>query len=583
MSKISLLDPINPDGSETVVVLKNGVTKRAQFGAIVGAAINGLIDGAKATLQGFVTSGQQSADRAEAAATKVTIANDEGRLLLFVDGSDDQIELGAFLADGTFAPNKWPPLIANLVLRTGTDVDDGSGDLLQILDTSEDGIFLMRITENGLVKGKFDGVDPVAVAAAINGSATALARADAALAKSSAGSRTQLLRTQALTARRNNRFTKSPLASPPTIAIAAGGATPAGLPRGYTGGSGAFTYLGGVPIGGDSIGVHAVSFPSGGNLGSGRGALHWAAKWCTDASKFAIRVASDQTSGFFRLWADDRLASDFMQIDATANGAHLITVDFGTREPRTIRFDCCGNSSFQGLFVGANDTVWSIGQSDIVRAVWAADSFGEGFSSRGGNFPTYTPGLAWPIVAGAHLGWENVRQAAIGGTGYLYDGGAGNGKWNFNAHKADWLTFNPDVLVFAGSVNNGGLEVNAEADQALLTWREARAGLPSVPIIIMGLMTDPTYVTLAATQESLLAARFATFADANSLFVPIATDPEGPWVKGDGTMAAPNGRGNADIYKGTSVTADRTHLNPTGDLYAGERSAEKIRAWLANR
>jgi hypothetical protein len=526
-------------GMEDVIIVQNGVTKRTKARVISPSTVETL---------------------------------DNGDVLVCLDGSDDQIILFRCLADGTFKPAKWPSEITGLILRVGGDVTDGSGDLLQVLDNTEDGVYLLRITSAGVIKGKVEGVDPAAVSTALANAAAALTTAAAALGIAQGGARKQLMRDLACRARGNNRFELAAMSAPPTVTTVTslpGDLTSSYLPGSYNGG---WNVLGGEPmISGDFVGVKSVSYPAGqGNLGSGVNALHWSVEFTSDAPRLAIRVNADPTSGWFRLHVDGQFVTKtFTQINA-AGGLTYIVLDFaGVRQARTITLDCIGNSKFGGVVVTKNDEIFAPSTGDLIRACWVGDSFIEGLSHTAG----YTPGSTWPHATSARLGWRNVRLAAIGGTGYQYPGT----RWKWGDHAADWLGWAPDILLFVGSVNNGNTDVNTEADEALRVWREARAALPNVPIVIGGLMSDPAYTGLVSTQENLLAARFATFADPNSLFIPIATDPLGPWVRGNGSVEAPTGNGNSDIYRNGT-----THLNEFGDLQlAAPRFASKLRSWIS--
>lgn len=84
MSKISELDPVaEPDGTETVVILKDGVAKRASFSAILSAAIaapvaaataaiNAVVDTATIALNALVSTAQGHATTASDAADAAT-------------------------------------------------------------------------------------------------------------------------------------------------------------------------------------------------------------------------------------------------------------------------------------------------------------------------------------------------------------------------------------------------------------------------------------------------------------------------------------------------------------------------------
>lgn len=503
---------------------------------------------------------------AEAAAreARIRVISDDAHLLVIVDGSDDALLLGSFLPDGVFQPQKWPDDISGVIFRVGEDVIDGSGDLLQIIDATDDGVFLLRIAADGTVMGKIDGVDPEAVAQAVADSSMALTRANQALSTASAGAAADLLRANAVQWIADNRFTRAAMASPPSVTILA--SKPSDLPQSFNGASAVHGFVGGVRDGTTDVNMISATLPG----GSGS-RLHWADILMTDAAKLAFEVNGDDVTGYFRLFVDEQLAVDHTKI-TSANGIRFIVVDFGSRKPRRLRLDMVQGSRVRALHIGATDTAWPVPAG--LKMAWVADSFGEGLSDRVA-YP-YTPGQCWPGVCGAFLGIDNVRQCALGGTGYV---NPGIGRWKFGDHIADWTTtFVPDLVVFAGSVNDTGASYyGSAASEALAVWQATRAALPNVPIIVGGLMTNPETGN-AVTVENALAAAFASWADPNSHFVRICTDPTGPWLIGTGNTTAPTGAGNADIYR-----TGGTHLNETGDVWAGRRFAMAVFDYLTKR
>jgi hypothetical protein len=85
MAKISALDPVaEPDGTETVVILKGGIAKRTGIGALVSAAVSGLIAAASAALNAVVDAAttainalvSTASGHADAAATSAAAAAD---------------------------------------------------------------------------------------------------------------------------------------------------------------------------------------------------------------------------------------------------------------------------------------------------------------------------------------------------------------------------------------------------------------------------------------------------------------------------------------------------------------------------
>jgi hypothetical protein len=552
--------------------------QREDFVQAVTAEVQPLVDQAElaaalaaAWAEGTLPGGagtKSAKEWATLVASAYRIVDNETRLFVFVDGSGDEIELFGIDLDGRPFWNKPPTDVAGLLVRVGGDVDDGSGDLLQILDQSADGVFLFRIAADGTCYGKFDGVDPAAVAQAIADADEALTTANAALAQASAGAAAQLRRGRAIKFIDDNRFTRPALTSPPSVTIQ--DAAPGDLPKLWSvTAPGVHSFFGGeVNDSGGAVNVIAVTYPGPQGI-----RLYWGDTFMCDAPKLAVRFNADATTSWIRIYVDDQLALDYTDI-ATTNTTRHVIVDFGSRKARKIRIDTLGNGRISGLLTANVDTAWAVPETELLKMAWVADSFGEGLSDRVGV--PYSPGQTWPTVTGAFLGIDNVRQCAIGGTGYL-NPNSGGGRWKFRDHITDWTGWDPDMVVFAGSVNDTGYTVADVGAEALLTWQQTRTALPDVPIIIVGLMAHPT-VFNAVNVENELASRFASWNDPNSLFVRVCTDPKGAWLTGTGSTTSPAGNGNADIYRTGS-----THLNQHGDLWAGQRTAQAIHDWLVTR
>ena len=120
-----------------------------------------------------------------------------------------------------------------------------------------------------------------------------------------------------------------------------------------------------------------------------------------------------------------------------------------------------------------------------------------------------------------------------------------------------------------------------EAGAANFIANIRNAGWKNVPIVMYGMdyssYTDVAHNSNAITQENAIAAGVTASGDARAYFVPVQTTAS-PYIQGTGTVAAPNGTGNADQYINSA-----SHLEvETGPIYYGGRMAQDLMPIIQN-
>lgn len=159
-----------------------------------------------------------------------------------------------------------------------------------------------------------------------------------------------------------------------------------------------------------------------------------------------------------------------------------------------------------------------------------------------------------PNIAGLLLGW-NVYANTLGGTGYTgttspFDAAA---RLDVVAAK-DW-----DAIVNLGGINDIGNSATVAA-RALQTWQAQRLAAPNAKIIVGGTWTG-TFLSGSATVEQNLLTAFNTWADPNSIFVPISNSAQTkPFTSGDGRVIV----FTAALTAATSATLATTWAGTTG-------------------
>lgn len=310
--------------------------------------------------------------------------------------------------------------------------------------------------------------------------------------------------------------------------------------------------LGGTSYGqlGQSTGVATVTGPNGNSLT----ASNWqnpssSYTFYTDAPKFMIGglynvFPSVPAGGFIEI--DDVPLQDTPQWNtATANAGILL--DFtavGGRKTRKIRVY---NAHISGVSTFDNvSQVWAYQPENEYRIGWIGDSISAG--SAGGPVGEANNGAITRTCR--MIGNENVYNQAVGGMGFI----APVNGYNFLSTAQTLALYSPDLVIVAGNFDDNGLTSAARQNQVVAFLKYVRGILPNCFIVVFGVWSPPS-LTNALALETDLQTAVATFNDAYTYFIPLATRASGnPWVTGTGNIGALS-TGNSSSY----VYTDNTH------------------------
>jgi lysophospholipase L1-like esterase len=225
-------------------------------------------------------------------------------------------------------------------------------------------------------------------------------------------------------------------------------------------------------------------------------------------------------------------------------------------------------SGMRGVLVPPSYTVWQPGETDPIVAAVVGDSnvAQTGVTKPNGGFA---------INLGKLLGWSDVREIGLGGTGWINQGAFAS-TFGDATRVADAVAANPTVLIVTGSTNDNASTAAAITAAVLAGLQAYRTALPRVPIIVAGVQpgaSGPSASVLA--NEAAVKAAWTAWGDANSWFVDISNDTQGAWISGTGHQGATSGNGNSNVYVGT---ADTVHPGQVGHEYLGRRWAAAIRS-----
>lgn len=293
----------------------------------------------------------------------------------------------------------------------------------------------------------------------------------------------------------------------------------------------------------------------------------------TDATKIAVKTSSGQQTG--RYIIDGQYVTISGYVNGTGATPSYDVIDFtnaGARKNRKISVEMNLNNQFGGVSVAPTEEVWAPTAQDRIRVVWVGDSI-----SASGNSTPALNGAMVPQQVAYLLGWSDVWNDGIGGTGYVATN-AGNNYTFGQRIGYDVTPWSPNLVVFLGSINDVGQSGIQAA--ALSAYQAVRAALPGVPIIVAGIPPDSPNNGGSAnitTAESALQAAVTQFGDPLTFFIPINNDATGAWITGTGKVTATNGTGNADAY----ISSDGVHPTDMGRLYLSRKLAIAIQNVLA--
>lgn len=292
----------------------------------------------------------------------------------------------------------------------------------------------------------------------------------------------------------------------------------------------------------------------------------------TDATSFQLRF-NWQTGGCYRITVDGRRMTDLMQSlgGTTLGSTHLLTVNLGIAQPRTIRLDFAV-APFGGVYLPPGATMWKPAGPKR-RFMVLGDSIPGGSNMNvGGGAGT------WFGRAARLLGYSDAWNEALGSTGYIT---AGSTATLGTRAPIDVIPHTPDTLIISAGYNdNGGSQPSISAAAASL-YSAITTGLPDCDVYVIGCWS-PTGSPGASITNTDTTLRTAAAAAALPFISPITGSvydstgtlvaTHGPWITGTGRVGATTGSGNADFYVGT----DAVHPTDAGHKYLAERVVAAI-------
>jgi lysophospholipase L1-like esterase len=391
----------------------------------------------------------------------------------------------------------------------------------------------------------------------------------------------------------NNPYQKPAMATPPTVAVSAtSDATLTVYPlvngTALHDNASRVAFYGGYPViiasAYVAMAVANVAPSTAGNIGGGAvaGLNQWASaiEFMTDSDK--VQIGLYTTSSVKHMFQVDGQYVDFAGSAglATTGTDCFFLLTFASRKPRRIRvlipsLPSKGPTMIKTIRLSPTCSMWKPNQANVLRLAWYGDSYSEGTNGSSTIYPV--PNAAWPVLTGELLGIRDVRQLAVGSTGYVSDASGVRSKcvdqmpWTFAQGPFD-------LGVFAHGYNDAGRAADVITANALACYQLFRQKYPLTPIVVLGAQAGaggPNATQIAC--ENAIKAAVTLFDDPLCKFAPVSTDTQ-TWLNGTGKVGATNGSGNSDVY----IDPDGVHPTLAGAEYLAFRSAPAIRAAIAS-
>lgn len=186
-----------------------------------------------------------------------------------------------------------------------------------------------------------------------------------------------------------------------------------------------------------------------------------------------------------------------------ADTGYFLKLTFPTAKPRLVRVETASAAAYSGVVVPSGGTATRPDTEVVRRLVDCGDSFAGGANGNTTSDPA-TDGATRIETFGRYvaglLQCDSYINLAVGGTGWIYDGGGG--KSTYGQRVPEILDANPQFLLLSGSIND--LTASATFDEVYAEVNAVLRQLTTVPVIVL---TGPE-------RDAAVSADYAVFNDA---------------------------------------------------------------------
>lgn len=283
-----------------------------------------------------------------------------------------------------------------------------------------------------------------------------------------------------------------------------------------------------VPSGGGVLLTQVSSLQAGGVVTTtpGKDNCNPAIQFITDAQVIAVESASVMSSAR-KFWIEiDGVLYRDAPITGDGSGVYMLISFAGkTRRQRHIKIHWRRGAPevFNGIWIASHERAWAPTSPRIM--MWG-DSH-----TAGSNYGALIAGEDMPSIVGRLLGVDDVWNCGQGSAGFLTT--AGGTRYRYIERLVDATAPNPDVLVIVGSHNDSATDRPTTAAGILAFLQAFRAACHNTAIICFGTWRSLVLsAAVVADMEGAMSDAVAAFADPLTVFVPVNSDPAGPWTNG---------------------------------------------------
>ncbi|PIB96503.1 SGNH/GDSL hydrolase family protein [Caulobacter sp. X] len=240
------------------------------------------------------------------------------------------------------------------------------------------------------------------------------------------------------------------------------------------------------------------------------------------------------------------LTSAPQPLGATGDANFYLTITLTKPGKNLVRIELPSLATINSLWVATGARVSKPVRTPAVYAAIYTDSFG-----LGGGYNFWAP-AGRSIQLCEMMGWEPLL-VGVSGTGYTAGNLVGAYSWASSQHLDDLLTLPCGPVIVDGSINDATATSSDITAGAIATFQGIRARLPNAPIYVIG-VTATTGIPLSTTraQEAAILSAINTVADDNMWWIPVSSDPAGPWQTPNvNTTFAGGGYSNGAAFTGS--------------------------------
>lgn len=250
----------------------------------------------------------------------------------------------------------------------------------------------------------------------------------------------------------------------------------------------------------------------------------------------------------------------------TSNSIYRLIVAHGSVAPREIELTVQA-VGMGGITTAPAHTVSRVDSITERPTIVLGDSITAGQNQTAG-VNGYTSADSWVMTTAALLGWRNVYNAAIAGTGFYVAGTDTNFQTRI---AADILAYSPRRVVIMGGFNDAAV-LASDFSAAVDVVFAQLATLLDCEVIVLGCWaannfhyTNPPQMGVDTTLKAKASAYGFKFIDNFGRY---------KWITGSGKVGTTAGNGNADVC----IASDGTHPTRLGCQHVGRRVADAISA-----